>query len=242
MAAHGTRSARGEEVLADLRDLVRRARPGHRVELTYLEISSPRLSQVLPAIGGPVVIVPMLLTGGYHLHIDLPAVVAATEADAVVAGPLGPHPLLTDVLARRLEEAGLRADDAVLLGAAGSADPAAQAAVRTAARMLAVRLARPVTAAFASAGEPSIEDATARLRRGPAARVATASYLLAPGFFHDRLRGCGADVVGETLGADPGLAALVWERFEEARGQLGRAVSSRSSAMISSAASSDEGP
>ncbi|QYC42843.1 sirohydrochlorin cobaltochelatase [Nonomuraea coxensis DSM 45129] len=216
LAAHGTRSPAGEAALAALAETVRRARPGRRVELSHLEISSPLLADVLPAVRGPVVVVPLLLAGGYHVHIDLPEIVAACRPDAVVAGALGPHRLLTGVLARRLGRAGLRATDAVVLGAAGSSDPAGLADVRAAARMLAVRLARPVTAAFASAGSPSLEEAMERLAATPAARVAIASYVLAPGFFHDRLAAASAGPVSDPLGADPDVAALVWHRHDEA--------------------------
>ncbi|GAA2372320.1 sirohydrochlorin chelatase [Nonomuraea africana] len=236
IAAHGTRSAAGEETLARLTALVRALRPGRRVELAYLEISRPLLADVLPRLPGPVTVVPLLLAGGYHVHIDLPDVIARSRPDAAVAGPLGPHPLLAHALARRLARAGLRATDAVVLGAAGSSDPAALADVRAAARLLAVRLSRPVTAAFATGGGPTVGEALDRTRCGPAPRVALASYLLAPGFFHDRLSGAGADVVTEPIGADPDLAALVWARHDQAAG------SSRNSLTISSALASREGP
>ncbi|WP_248961575.1 sirohydrochlorin chelatase [Sphaerisporangium perillae] len=221
LVAHGTRSAAGEATLSALVGQVRRARPGHRVELGYLEISSPPLAEVLAAVPGPVVVVPLLLAGGYHIHIDLPAVVARSRPDALVAGPLGPHPLITSVLVRRLASAGLRATDAVILGAAGSSDPAALADVRSAARLLSVRLARPVTAAFASAGDPPLAAAMERLRSGPAPRIAVASYLLAPGFFQGRLESSEADLVSRPLGADGDLAALVWHRFDEATARSG---------------------
>jgi sirohydrochlorin ferrochelatase len=221
LAAHGTRDAAGEAALSALADRVRRARPGHRVELGYLEISSPSLAGVLAGVPGPVVVVPLLLAGGYHVHIDLPAVVARARPGALVAGRLGPHPLITSVLARRLASAGLRSTDAVILGAAGSSDPAALADVRAAARLLSARLARPVTAAFASAGTPSLTAALERLRPGPAPRVAVASYLLAPGAFHARLEAGGADVVSHPLGADDDLAALVWHRAHEAATRSG---------------------
>ncbi|WP_147942503.1 sirohydrochlorin chelatase [Microbispora sp. CSR-4] len=216
MAAHGARSGHWESVMDSLAARVRRARPGSAVELGFLEISSPLLSDVLSGVAGPVVVVPMLLAGGYHAHIDLPAVVARTRPDAVVAGQLGPHRLLTSVLARRLAVAGLRPCDAVILGAAGSSDPAALDDVRAAARLLSVRLSRPVTAAFASAGTPTLAEALERTRAGLAPRVAVASYLLAPGFFHDRLLNSGADLVSPPLGVDDDLAALVWTRFDEA--------------------------
>ncbi|MEV7804789.1 sirohydrochlorin chelatase [Microbispora sp. NPDC088329] len=216
MAAHGARSGHWESVMEALTDRVRRARPGAPVELGFLEISAPLLAGVLAETPGPVVVVPMLLAGGYHVHIDLPAVVARTRPDAVVAGQLGPHRLLTSVLTRRLAAAGLRPCDAVILGAAGSSDPAALDDVRAAARLLSVRLSRPVTAAFSSAGTPTVAEALERARAGLTPRAAVASYLLAPGFFHDRLVSSGADLVSAPLGVDDDLAALVWARFDEA--------------------------
>ena len=215
LAAHGARSEEWESAMGALAERVRRARPGRPVKLGFLELSSPALADVLAAAPGPVVVVPLLLAGGYHVHIDLPAVVARTRPDARVAGQLGPHPLLTAVLARRLVSAGLRSCDAVILGAAGSSDPAAVEDVRAAARLLSVRLSRPVTAAFASAGSPTVAQALDRIRSGPAPRIVIASYLLAPGLFHERLVASGADVVSAPIGADEDVAALVWRRFDE---------------------------
>ncbi|NRQ30460.1 sirohydrochlorin chelatase [Nonomuraea sp. NN258] len=243
MAAHGTRSAAGERTLARLAGAVRRARPGHRVELGYLEISAPLLSDVLPAVPGPVVVVPLLLAGGYHAHIDLPEVIAAHRPDALVSGWLGPHELLTSALAGRLAQAGLRDTDAVVLAAAGSSDPAALTDVRAAAHRLALRLDRPVTAAFAAAGAPAVGAAVERLRAGRAPRVAVATYLLAPGFFHDRVRTAAGDgPVTGPLGADPGVATLIWRRFDEAAAAHAWTGSSRSSRTISSALSARVGP
>ncbi|GAA4576177.1 sirohydrochlorin chelatase [Planotetraspora kaengkrachanensis] len=216
LAAHGARGEEWGSVMRSLAELVRRARPGRRVELGFLELSSPALIDVLAAVPGPVVVVPLLLAGGYHVHIDLPSVIARTRPDARVTGQLGPHPLLTAVLARRLVAAGLRSCDAVVLGAAGSSDPAALEDVRAAARLLSVRLSRPVTAAFASAGTPTVDQALERIRSGPAPRTVIASYLLAPGHFHERLIASGADAVGAPIGVDDDVAALVWRRFDRA--------------------------
>ncbi|MFI6503520.1 sirohydrochlorin chelatase [Nonomuraea typhae] len=214
LAAHGTRDPRGEKVLREVAAAVSRRRPGHRVELAYLEISRPLLADVLPAAPGPVTVVPLLLAGGYHVHVDLPGVVARARRDARIAAALGPHPLLSEAVAHRLPAAGLRPHDRVVLAAAGSSDPAALDDVRAAARLLSVRLGRPVTAAFAAAGRPALEEA---VTRGTGNRVVLASYLLAPGFFHTRLLEAGADLVSDPIGAGPALAALVWHRYDEAQ-------------------------
>ena len=46
--------------------------------------------------------------------------------------------------------------------------------------------------------------------------MAIASYLLAPGGFHDRLRTVGAQVVAAPLLPDARLAELVLRRYDEA--------------------------
>ncbi|WP_242454511.1 sirohydrochlorin chelatase [Bailinhaonella thermotolerans] len=203
LAAHGTRDPRGEEVTR----LIAAGVPGAR--LGFLEISSPSLASVLDLAPGPAVVVPLLLGGGYHAHVDIPAVVAGR---ARVAPPLGPHPLLAEALAGRLAAHDPGPGDAVVLGAAGSSDPAGLAAARAMARLLAVRLSRPVTVGFGAAAAPSVERAVARARARGARRVIVAAHLLAPGHFHDRLRASGADEVTEPLGPHPAVLALVRHR------------------------------
>ncbi|XVQ82579.1 sirohydrochlorin chelatase [Microbispora siamensis] len=63
MAAHGARSGHWESVMDSLAARVRRARPGAPVELGFLEISAPLLSDVLSRVAGPVVVVPCCSPG-----------------------------------------------------------------------------------------------------------------------------------------------------------------------------------
>jgi sirohydrochlorin ferrochelatase len=132
----------------------------------------------------------------------------------VTARPLGPHALLAAALADRLGSA--RRANAVVLGAAGSAHPAGVLDVRVAARLLARRLRRPVPYGFVAAGAPALPDVVADLRRRGARRVAVASYLLAPGFFHERMLRAGADEVSPPIGAHDAVAGLILRRFDEA--------------------------
>jgi sirohydrochlorin ferrochelatase len=74
----------------------------------------------------------------------------------------------------------------------------------------------PVLGAFATAAEPSVLAAVAELRKRTGGPVAIASYLLAPGYFQDRLAECGADWVTEPLGSHPALAGLVIDRYRTA--------------------------
>ena len=136
---------------------------------------------------------------------------------------LGPDPLLLVALERRLAESGVRAGDpstAVVLAAAGSADAAAVEGVRSLAADWSSRGWWAVQPAFASAADPSVEDAVSALRARGAPRVAVASYLLFPGLFADRLATAGADVTGPVLGDAPEVAQIVLGRYYAAMGAL----------------------
>jgi hypothetical protein len=151
--------------------------------------------------------------------------VAAAAAQAgpavMVAGRLGPHPVLGAALHDRLAEAGLARsrrmsglslvtlDTGVLLTAGGGEEtlPAAEAA----AIMLASRLGVPV--APACTGSPaSITGAAAALRRGGATRLALAPYLIGPEVSAEELAAAaaaaGADCA-QPLGSHPAIGQLV---------------------------------
>jgi sirohydrochlorin ferrochelatase len=187
--------------------------------LAWIELVEPAVPATLAGIPADAraVLVPLLLSSGYHDRVDLPAAVAATRPDTAQAGVLGPDPLLAVALADRLAEAGAHPADAVVLAAAGSADPDAVASVHLQADLLAAELAGrtgrpvPVTVGFGSAAEPDVRTAVAAARER-ADRVAVAPYLLAPGFFAGRLAEAGADLVAEPLGAHPAIAELVIRR------------------------------
>jgi sirohydrochlorin ferrochelatase len=97
----------------------------------------------------------------------------------------------------------------------------ARASVTAVADALGERLGVPCAAGFASAAAPTVADGTARLRRevGGRARIAVASYFLAPGTLHDRVSRAGADAVSAPLGGARELARLVLDRADAAVAQ-----------------------
>jgi sirohydrochlorin ferrochelatase len=212
--AHGTRDPAGRQAVDELRCDVAAARPEVGVVEAYVDVQEPALPDVLRGLESAVV-VPILLSAGFHVHVDVAAAVDAAGPDVRAAKPLGPDPALVDVLALRLGDAGLDGDHAVLLAAAGSSDLRAVLDVERTAMDLAARLDRAVTPVYASAAEPRVESAVAELRTA-GRRVAVASYLLAPGHFHHRLRATGADVVAAPLLPHPSITALVLRRYDEA--------------------------
>jgi sirohydrochlorin ferrochelatase len=168
--------------------------------------------------GTPAVVVPLLLSGGYHVHVDIAGAVAA-HPQAVAARPLGPDPRLAAVLTDRLAEAGADPRDprtAIVLAAAGSSDPRSVRDVEDTAGLLRRSWAGPVTTGYGSAAKPPVADAVAAARRAGAERVVVAAYLLAPGHFSDKLQDAGADSVTAPLLPDERIAAVLLDRYDAA--------------------------
>ncbi|HEY3924781.1 MAG TPA: sirohydrochlorin chelatase [Acidothermaceae bacterium] len=216
--AHGSADPRAEQVLDALIARVRSERPGLVAVLAHLGFSAPSVPAALDSLArqgvGEVVVVPLLLTAAYHAKVDLPALLsqAALDQPHVVlrqADVLGPHPLLFDLLRRRLIEAGAEPGMALALAAVGTSDPAANAELADVAATLGASIG------FAS-GSPAITDVVADLRARGIRQVALATYVLAPGELADRLHDAGADVVTEVLGAAPEVVDVVLSRYDAA--------------------------
>lgn len=210
-AAHGTRDPRGQATVAELCELVAARLPGVEVRLGWVDVIEPTLESVMVDYA---VLVPVFLGTGFHVRFDVPQA-AALANGVIITGALGPAPEVLTAVRERLMESSDR-PDAVVLGAAGSSDPLSRAEASAAAALLENGLGIPVLVGFLSAAEPSVIDAVKQLRAEGRRRVAIASYLLAPGFFQDKLRHCGADVVSSPIGAHPDLADMIAERYRRA--------------------------
>jgi sirohydrochlorin ferrochelatase len=223
--AHGTRNPTGRRLIAELALAARRLRPGLVTTAAFVDVQPPTVVDVvagLSAEGRPAVVVPLLLSGGYHVHVDIADAVAAASG-TVAARPLGPDPRLVEVLHDRLVQAGADPRDpltAVVVAAAGSSDPRSVADVENTADLLQRSWAGPVTTGYGSAAQPTVPDAVLAARRGGAERVVVASYLLAPGHFHDKLGGAGADAVTAPLLPDERIATVLLDRYDAALGAL----------------------
>lgn len=213
LAAHGTASSVGAATLASIASAVAAARPSVPVGLCFLDVASPSLSTALAGLAGPVVVVPLLLSSGYHVLTDIPSVVARFAA-VRVARHLGPDPVLADVLASRLAALpGSGAVRSTALVCVGSTRGAARDEVSAMAALLAARVGRPVSVV------PLFGDVRAALaaRDGP---VSVATYLIAEGAFLGGLRAAvsGLGEMTEPFGPDPALVDLVLQRYDEAVG------------------------
>ena len=198
----------------------------------FLGHAPPSLRQVMSTIepGRQVRVLPLLLTAAYHSKADIPRMLGGVSREfpqlqVSYGATLGPHPLLLRALERRLaekEETG-GADPAstgVVLAAAGSSDPQANATIAHLAAQWQDRAGWfAVRPAYASAADPSPAAAVNGLLRAGARRVVVATYLLAPGFFADRIRtsslAAGAAAVSAALGASAEVADVLLDRFAE---------------------------
>lgn len=224
--AHGSRHPAAAATVTALVRQVERLAPVLDIQLAFVQHAEPTLADALDAAGPDVVIVPLLLSTGFHLTTDIAGAVTAVDTAITasgsgprVAGPLGPDPLLVTALTARLAEAGVPAGTPVVLAAAGSSDPLASAECTAQAELLSAELGVPVVVAFAAAGTPSVTDAVAELRARTAGPVAVAAYLLAPGHFHDSLGQSGADWISAPLGDHPAIAGLIIDRYRTASRQ-----------------------
>jgi len=210
--SHGTGSPAGQAAVSALVEAVAARLPDVTVRLGHVDVQQPDVAASLDALpeGQPVVIVPLLLSAGYHVRVDLKEQ-SAGRADVTIAPALGPDPRLVDALVSRLRPLAPAADDAVVLAVAGSSDDRANEDCREIGRMLGAELDRDVTVGFLAAADPRLDAAVAHASEDGSRRVVVAEYLLAPGYFHDlavRLA-TGSPVARPLLDDDEPPAALV---------------------------------
>ncbi|MCU4298258.1 cobalamin biosynthesis protein CbiX [Brevibacterium permense] len=224
LISHGTSSPTGQvliEVLAaEVATDLRIRGIADEVMLGHVDVQKPDVDEVIARLPAdrPVILVPLLLSPGYHVHVDLAE--AADRAERMPPngdgepgfGPrrvrrtptLGPDPRLAEILADRLPT--LSDNDDVILAAAGSSDERANESCREMGRLLAAKLERPVEVGFLAGGGAPLKDCVEEARsRG--ARPVLANYLLAPGFFDDLARKLvdgGSASIGKTKSGDAG--------------------------------------
>jgi sirohydrochlorin ferrochelatase len=204
--AHGTRHPTGNDVAravtAAAGELL-----GMPAETSYVELSEPLFADVMADLSEPAVVVPLLLSSGYHVAVDLPRAAGLAAVPVELAAPLGPDPMLAIAQAERLREAGAIPGQRVVMIAAGSQDPAAMPDLERATALLAEEWGGEV--ALATLGGAGIRPAEV-VRPGDA----VSPYLLAPGHFAERARSesLGASVVADVIGVHQAVIELVVSR------------------------------
>lgn len=223
VVAHGSRDPRALSTVRALLDKVRALRPGLPVHLGHIELNEPLLPDTLAALGTrEAILVPLLLSRGYHVKRDIPEMAAEADVHARVAPALGPHPLLVEALYARLVEAGwrnrmdepTRRASAVVLAAAGSRDPDSKVDTARTAHLLANRLGVPVIPAYATTATPTVQEAITVLAARGRTRVAVASYFTAPGRFATECAETAPWIAAAPLGTHPAMAKLILHHYD----------------------------
>jgi len=214
LCSHGTTHPQGHAAIAGLVQAVRREAHDREVFSAYVDVQEPFVDDVVRATGGSRIIVPLLLSSGYHVNVDI-AHAAHIDPMVTAVPPLGPDWILAEIGVRRLFEAGARPDDSIVLASAGSTDRRALDDVSKAARLLSAVWGGPVHVGSIGGGDTPIGEAV-DIARAYGHRVVVSTYLLAPGNFDDRLKQCGADIITAPLldggPPDPRLVNLVLAR------------------------------
>jgi sirohydrochlorin cobaltochelatase len=254
LAAHGTRDQAGVAAFAALADRVGAlaAKAGTRAAGGFIELSSPPIRDAVavlapaaraasPGDGARIVAVPLMLSAAGHAKGDIPAALARERArhpglDWAYARPLGPHPVLIDLLAARIAgvsdpapatSSPAAAAPAVLVVGRGSTDPDANADVVKTSRLLWEGREFPLAeTAFVSLARPDVAEGLERCRLLGARRIVVARYFLFPGVLPDRVAQQAEDYArahpeldircADVLGDCDEIAALVYERYQEA--------------------------
>lgn len=209
--SHGTDHDGGRAAISALVQAIRREVHHRDVVAAYVDVQEPSIDEVVRATHGGRVIVPLLLSSGYHVNVDI-ARAAAHDHMVAAAPPLGPDWALAEIGVRRLLEAGARSGDTIVLASAGSRDPRALDDVSKAAQLLSAVWGGPVHVGSIGGGDTPIAEAV-DIARAYGHRVVISTYLLAPGNFDDRLAEAGADLVTSPLldggPPDPRLVNLI---------------------------------
>jgi sirohydrochlorin cobaltochelatase len=238
IVGHGTRDAAGVAGFAELVQRVAERRDP--VRGGFIELSAPPLRDAVTELVGlgarDLDVVPLVLVAAGHAKGDIPAALAREQQrhpglSYRYGRPLGPHPVLLELLDRRLGAvlaADERPETTVVLVGRGSSDPDANAEHVKVARLLQEgRGLAGVEPAFISLAEPGVPAALERARRLGARRIVVLPYFLFAGILPSRTQEQARAWASEhpaldvrcadVIGPEPALAELVLERAQEAR-------------------------
>ncbi|MDR7300661.1 sirohydrochlorin chelatase [Haloactinomyces albus] len=240
VVGHGTVDDGG---VSEFRSFIERLRgrmsaSGVEVSGGFIELSAPAVTDVWSELGERhrrMVAVPLVLVAAGHGKGDIPAAlereVRRNPGTSYTFGrPLGPHPILLELLAERI---GARvpkdewADTAVVLVGRGSTDPDANSEVSKVSRLLQETGGfATVETAFISLAPPDVPTGIERARRLGAKKVVVAPYFLFDGVLPQRVVTQSLEYaetapefdvhVAGYLGDCDALVDLVVERYHEA--------------------------
>ncbi len=232
--AHGTDNLVGQEVITSVVAQAQELLPDTTVLETYVDVQYPQINEVLEGLSAQesAVVVPLLLSTGYHTVHDIAGAVRQRNRqgrNAVGTPTLGPHSALAEIQVDRVAATTDQPTHVILI-AAGSSDARAQEDITAQAELLRIALSErygegtpAVSIAYLSASSPTVPEAIAAAVDAYAASAETptepinivlSSYLLGPGFFQKKLQRLAAEPLtleAATPGETPEINVLVTE-------------------------------
>ena len=235
-ASHGTDNSVGAASIARLVAAVAQQLKEHDVIEAFVDVQSPSVTDITSTLEGDAVVVPLLLSTGYHVRQDIASAAFEAPVEVAISPALGPDERITKILLRRIQQVGYQPGDALVLTVAGSSDPRAVAECQqvegefaaAVIKRFSERAAGDVQLAFLSSSQPLVTDAVAAVREAtPERRIIVVTYLLADGYFANKARNAGADVTTEPLLSpteEPAteLVEVIIDRFTRALEPAGR--------------------
>ena len=198
LVSHGTRSRTARASYARFVNAVRHA-SNLDVHVACLDGEEPSATEVVAALPGPCVVVPMtLFADAASTAVQR---LLARHPSVSVAPAIGPDWSVAEVLAQRLIEVGARPGDAVVLAAGRVDSRAGIADLGRAARLLSGVWGGRVHVGTLGGPHTDVADAV-DIARAHGGRVVIASYALTGGDDHERFERSGADLVTAPLLAD----------------------------------------
>lgn len=209
--AHGSRYRCASENVERLISQVRQIRPDLKIILCYLERTEPSFFKVIEKVPTSSVVVPLILSRGFHVFSDIQG--NCSRYGIKSTPPLGPDPILSEVIAERLMEAGTPLGTPVVLAAAGSSCREGTEDVESAARDLSHKLGVQVKIGYLNGSGNSVAKTAHKLRL-EFGEFAIAPYLLSPGNFITLANSVEARWIASPLGSDRKIARLILSRYD----------------------------
>jgi sirohydrochlorin ferrochelatase len=221
LLGHGSPDPRAAAGLRELAAQVAARVPETPVQVAFLDHDDTTFdvtARALTATGcTKVTVVPMFLSTGHHVRVDVPRVVGeaqqATGLRCAVGRALGSDDALLDLL-----EPHVAADAPAVLAVAGTRDDVALTGLNALAEGWSRRRGTPVALGHASIGSPDVATALAHITATADVAPAIVTYALFDGVLVDRIASvaaaAGVPATPPLLRCDPdGLADLVLRRL-----------------------------
>ncbi|MDQ1910253.1 sirohydrochlorin chelatase [Paenibacillus sp. GD4] len=238
---HGSRDSEGNDEVRAFVESIGERTGQPIVETCFLEFEPPTvgagIERCVERGATHIVVIPIMLFSAGHAKLHIPAMIDEAKRHYpsvrfTYARPVGVHEQVLEILASRLEAAGMHVrqeaeDTAILLVGRGSSDADANSDLYKISRLLWERMrVKWVEPAFIGVTSPLVEEGVERCLRLGAKRVMILPYFLFTGVLIKRMEGLAQEYaalhpgvrfeLAEYFGFHPLLRSILLERVQEA--------------------------